>query len=122
MLWPAVAASLVLGFALLGLINVATTAPSLFRLLQSADPGQVIGLRYLATEYPGFAAAIVGAALLTVAFRRIQPAALTALRAKWYAEASAEEKAAAEAVIDHNAAEVTCPACGASKEEFSITR
>jgi hypothetical protein len=80
MLWPAVAAWLLLGLALLGLLNVAATAPSLFRLLQSADPGQIVGLRYLATEYPWFAAAIAGAALLTVAFRRMQPAALAALR------------------------------------------
>ncbi len=80
MIWPTVAAWLLLGLAALGLLDIAATAPSLFRLLQSADPGQIVGLRYLATEYPWFAAAIVGSALLTVAFRRMQPAALAALR------------------------------------------
>jgi uncharacterized OB-fold protein len=38
--------------------------------------------------------------------------AVQALRAAWYDRASKEEQAAAEAVVDHNASEITCPACG----------
>jgi len=37
-----------------------------------------------------------------------------ALREDWYRNADAEERRAAESVVDHNAAEITCPACGLS--------
>ena len=37
---------------------------------------------------------------------------LIALRADWHANASEEERRAAEQVVDHNSAEITCPACG----------
>ena len=37
---------------------------------------------------------------------------MQALRDDWYRNADPEERAAAEKVVDHNAAEITCPACG----------
>ena len=36
---------------------------------------------------------------------------MAALQAEWFANASPEERAAAAHVMDHEAAEVTCPAC-----------
>ncbi len=41
---------------------------------------------------------------------------MNVLRADWYANASDEERRASEQVVDHNAGEITCPACG---ETFS---
>ncbi len=38
--------------------------------------------------------------------------ALTALRADWYRNAGEDERTAAECVIDLDAPEITCPACG----------
>ena len=38
--------------------------------------------------------------------------AIKALRDEWYDKASEDERAAAVAVVDHNASEITCPACG----------
>jgi len=38
--------------------------------------------------------------------------AVQALREAWYNNASDEERAAESAVNDHNASEITCPACG----------
>jgi rubrerythrin len=35
-----------------------------------------------------------------------------ALRADWYANATDEERRANEQVVDLDAAEITCPACG----------
>lgn len=40
------------------------------------------------------------------------PRAAQALYDAWYAQASEAERRAATSVIDHNAAEITCPACG----------
>jgi len=37
---------------------------------------------------------------------------VVALRDAWYQGASDAERLAAQSVIDHNAAEMTCPACG----------
>ena len=79
-LWPAAAAWLLLGLALVSLLDVAATGTALPDLLRSTKPAQIVDLRYLATEYPGLAGAILAAAMLTVAFRRMQPTALASLR------------------------------------------
>lgn len=40
--------------------------------------------------------------------------AAAALQADWYRNATPEERQAASLVVDHNAPEITCPACGAT--------
>ncbi len=80
LLRPAAVAWLLLGLALVSLLGVAATGTALPELLRSTNPAQIVDIGYLANEYPGFAAAILAAAVLTVAFRRMQPAALASLR------------------------------------------
>jgi hypothetical protein len=76
----AAAAWLLPGLALVSLLSVAATGTGLPEMLRSTNPAQIVDIEYLATAYPGFAAAILAAATLTVAFRRVQPAALASLR------------------------------------------
>lgn len=40
--------------------------------------------------------------------------AVAALQADWYRKATPEQRRAAAEVVDHNAPEITCPACGAT--------
>lgn len=80
-LWPAAAAWLVLGFALLSLANVVVSSVSLLDLLQSVNPARIVDTWFVASEFPFFPVALFASALLFTAFRRLQPAALTSLRA-----------------------------------------
>lgn len=79
LLQHAVAAWLLFGMAALALANVAYTGVALPNLLRSIDPAQIVDLEFLLENYPGFAAAIAGAAVLLVAFRRMQPLAMAFL-------------------------------------------
>ncbi|UCH75927.1 MAG: hypothetical protein JSU82_08960 [Rhodospirillales bacterium] len=78
---PACAAYLVLGFALLNLANVASSAISLPALLQAADPSAIVDIWLLVDRFPGFPLALLAVAILLVAYRRIQGPALGALGA-----------------------------------------
>jgi hypothetical protein len=75
-LLPAVAAWLLLGFAIASALNVMSSAASLPALLQSANPSRDVDGWFLVTAFPGFPATLLVSAILLVAFRRIQPAAL----------------------------------------------
>jgi hypothetical protein len=79
-LWPAVVAWLLLGLAATSLLNVLATVVSPPTQLLADDPYGDIDGWLLVAEHPGFAAALLAPAILFVAFRRAQPAALGSLR------------------------------------------
>ncbi len=80
-LWPAAAASLLLGFGVLSLANVLASTVSLPPLLQAANPDRTVLLWDVVEAFPLLPAALLASSVLMVAFRRLQPAALESLRA-----------------------------------------
>lgn len=79
-LLPAAAATLLLGFAIASVDSVNASAGALSLLLQEANPYRDVGGWFVAGEFPAMPVAILAAAVLLVAFRRAQPAALACLR------------------------------------------
>jgi len=75
----AVAAWLVVGFAVLSLANVLASAASLPKLLQAHDPSRIADIWRMADEFPGFPLALLAAAVLLVAYRHLQRTAIDAL-------------------------------------------
>lgn len=79
-LGPAAAAWLVLGLAVNSLLIVVDTVVARSTAVQAVDLfGDIDGWR-MAAEFPGFGAALLASAILIVAFRRMQAAALVSLR------------------------------------------
>jgi hypothetical protein len=79
-LLPAAATTLLLGFGISSILNVISAVVSLPSVLQSANPSRDVDGWFLVTEFAGLPAAQLASAVLLVAFRRTQPAALACLR------------------------------------------
>ncbi len=79
-LLPAAAATLLLGFAIASVGGVNASVGALSLLLQEANPYRDVGGWFVAGEFPAIPVAILASAVLLVAFRRAQPAALACLR------------------------------------------
>lgn len=79
-LWLVAASWLVLGFAVLGLADVAASAFSLPVLLQAANPAEVVDIWAVAKAFPGLPFALLAVSVLLVSYRRIQGPALASLQ------------------------------------------